>query len=441
MSRHDQSSSKFLLAAALGFVWLMGGSSLSWAQDAETRNWYKGNLHTHSFWSDGDDFPEMVADWYKQRGYHFLSLTDHNVLGTDLRWMKYDEIERRGGAEVLNKYRARFGADWVLEREATESTAYRIALRPLEQFRSLLEEPEAFLLIPGEEISDGVGRLPIHLNATNLVEELPPARGETVREAIANNVRAVAEQARRSGRSVMVHLNHPNFGWAVTPEDLAFVVEEPFFEIFNGHPAVNQLGDETRPSLEKFWDIANTLRIDRLSSPPLFGLGTDDSHNYHGVKGATPGRGWVVVRAEKLEADSLVQAMNRGDFYASSGVELRDVRFDPQANTLELEIQAVDGVEFTTQFIGTPVDYDKTWPAATDADGRTLTVQERYCPKIGTVLATATGLNPKYQLTGQELYVRAVVTSSRPHPNPSLPEQKEQAWTQPVGWEKRFREQ
>lgn len=419
------------------------GGWLGWAaaQEATTRQWYKGNLHTHSLWSDGDDFPEMVADWYKQRGYHFLSLTDHNVLGTEIRWMKHEEIERRGGAEVLSKYRARFGADWVLEREATESTAYRIALRPLSEFRGLLEEPEKFLLIPGEEISDGVGRLPIHLNATNLVEELPPARGATVREAIANNVRAVAEQARSQGREVMVHLNHPNFGWAVTPEDLAFVVEEPFFEIYNGHPAVNQLGDETRPSLEKFWDIANTLRIDRLSSPPLFGLGTDDSHNYHGVKGATPGRGWVVVRSEKLEADALVQAMNRGDFYASSGVELVDVRFDPQANTLELEIQAADGVEYTTQFIGTPVDYDKTWPAATDAEGKTLTVQERYCPKIGTVFATATGLNPKYQLTGQELYVRAVVTSSRPHANPSLPEQKEQAWTQPVGWEKRFREQ
>ncbi|HEX5831286.1 MAG TPA: hypothetical protein VFY16_09920, partial [Gemmatimonadaceae bacterium] len=42
--------------------------------------WWKGNLHTHSLWSDGDGFPDMVADWYRERGYHFLSLTDHNVL-------------------------------------------------------------------------------------------------------------------------------------------------------------------------------------------------------------------------------------------------------------------------------------------------------------------------------------------------------------------------
>jgi len=42
--------------------------------------WWKGNLHTHTLWSDGDDFPEMVVDWYKSRGYDFLALSDHNVL-------------------------------------------------------------------------------------------------------------------------------------------------------------------------------------------------------------------------------------------------------------------------------------------------------------------------------------------------------------------------
>lgn len=40
--------------------------------------WWKGNLHTHSFWSDGDEFPETIMDWYKSRGYHFAALSDHN---------------------------------------------------------------------------------------------------------------------------------------------------------------------------------------------------------------------------------------------------------------------------------------------------------------------------------------------------------------------------
>ncbi|MBS0266423.1 MAG: PHP domain-containing protein, partial [Planctomycetes bacterium] len=43
-------------------------------------HWYKGNLHTHTLWSDGDDYPEMVALWYKDNGYDFLAFTDHNTL-------------------------------------------------------------------------------------------------------------------------------------------------------------------------------------------------------------------------------------------------------------------------------------------------------------------------------------------------------------------------
>ena len=60
---------------------------------AEPR-WLKGNLHTHSFWSDGDDFPEMIADWYKGKGYQFLALTDHNVLSEGEKWIDQDRVAK-----------------------------------------------------------------------------------------------------------------------------------------------------------------------------------------------------------------------------------------------------------------------------------------------------------------------------------------------------------
>lgn len=46
--------------------------------------WYKGNLHTHSTESDGRKSPQEVVDWYKSRGYDFLSLTDHRKV-TDIK--------------------------------------------------------------------------------------------------------------------------------------------------------------------------------------------------------------------------------------------------------------------------------------------------------------------------------------------------------------------
>jgi hypothetical protein len=54
---------------------------------------------------------------------------------------------------------------------------------------------------------------------------------------------------------------------------------------------------------------------------------------------------------------------------------------------------------------------------------------------VGRVLATVEGLHPRYELTGKELYVRAVVVSSQPPADPSFEGQKAQAWSQPVGWE------
>ena len=76
-------------------------------------------------------------------------------------------------------------------------------------------------MIQGEEISDEAEGVPVHMNATNIQEVIEPQGGKTVAEAIDNNLRAVEEQAKRTGKEILVHLNHPNFGYAVTAEDIA----------------------------------------------------------------------------------------------------------------------------------------------------------------------------------------------------------------------------
>src|SRR5690606_33661001 len=142
--------------------------------------WWKGNIHTHSLWSDGNDFPEMIAEWYRTNGYNFLALSDHNILSEGVRWIKHDEIVRRGGKDALAKYRRRFGGGWV-ETRGTEGTPdFEVRLKPLEEFRPLVEERGRFLMIQGEEISDRVEGKPIHMNATNIKELVLPLGGVTV---------------------------------------------------------------------------------------------------------------------------------------------------------------------------------------------------------------------------------------------------------------------
>ena len=38
------------------------------------------NTHTHTVNSDGDSTPDEVVRWYREHGYNFLVLTDHNYL-------------------------------------------------------------------------------------------------------------------------------------------------------------------------------------------------------------------------------------------------------------------------------------------------------------------------------------------------------------------------
>jgi hypothetical protein len=199
--------------------------------------------------------------------------------------------------------------------------------------------------------------------------------------------------------------------------------------VYNGHPLVNVLGDSLHASNERIWDIVLTHRF-ASDGGPLYGLATDDSHDYHrvGTDQRNAGRGWISVRSSRLDADSLMVAMQRGDFYASTGVELMDVRRD--GARLTLAIRAVPGVTYTTQFIGTRRGWDTTTVVVRDSTGRAVT--RRYSRDVGAVLAEVRGTSPSYRFRGDELYVRARVMSSRPKANGYLPREVEMGWTQPL---------
>src|SRR5690606_24388561 len=157
--------------------------------------WHKGNLHTHSLWSDGNDFPEMVAEWYRTHDYQFLALSDHNILSEGMRWMPLSQIDKRGHAEAVKKYVERCGDDWV-EQRVNGQGAPEVRLKPLGEFRHLVEERGKFLMIQSEEMSDQVDKKPLHINVTNIKELIRPLGGTTMREAMAADLRAVEEQER-----------------------------------------------------------------------------------------------------------------------------------------------------------------------------------------------------------------------------------------------------
>jgi hypothetical protein len=447
-------SSLFTLVTLLSVVVLppamsaQGQNQTVPAPPADSR-WFKGNLHTHSLWSDGDDYPEMIADWYKREGYHFLGISDHNVLQQGQRWLELKapvsiagNVNRRGGGPVLEKYLRRFGPDWVELRE--EGGKRSVRLKPLDEYQPLLNEPGRFLMIPSEEISSSWKRArtantpegsgPVHINVTNPREFIPPVVADNAVEVMDRVVDAVMAQREKTGQPMFAHINHPNFRWGVTAEELMQVKQERFFEVYNGHPGVNNEGDATHLSMDAMWDAMLTRRLTELNLPVVFGVAVDDSHHYHemAIGKSNSGRGWVMVRAKHLTAESIIKAMEEGDYYSTSGVTLNDVKRGK--HRLGVSIKAEPGVTYRTRFIGTRKGASlasEMIPPPAGEQQRTLP-HRRYSDDIGAVLSEVEGTKASYTLKGDEIYVRAKVISSKPKVNGSVTGEFETAWIQPL---------
>ncbi|MBI4616456.1 MAG: histidinol-phosphatase [Planctomycetes bacterium] len=401
-----------LLAALFSLAALPARADDPPSKETGELSWYKGNTHTHTLWSDGDAAPEVAADWYKAHGYDFLVLSDHNILSEGERWVPVGEEKKdRVRPGELARLAERFGSEWVETREVERRREMR--LKTLAELRAAFEEPGRFLFLQGEEISDRFDGRPIHLGAVNIERLIRPQGGSSVQDVIRRNLEATMREAERSGRPALVHVNHPNFVWAVTPDDIAQVLEERFFEVHNGHPKVHNEGDEHHPGMEETWDHVLAQRLGVLGGEPLYGLATDDAHNYFadGPQRSNPGRGWIMVRAAALSADDLIRALRAGDFYASSGVDLEDVVAGPESLTVKIATRP--GVSYVTRFVGTRL-----------VDGK--------IGKEGEILAESRDARAAYRFAGDELYVRAVVVSDRRRPNGYPGDDIEKAWVQPV---------
>ncbi|WP_200975082.1 histidinol-phosphatase [Echinicola sp. 20G] len=395
------------LKLLLGLCFLLSCTPNTKEEAGSSKVWYKGNLHTHSYWSDGDDYPEMIMDWYKSHGYDFAVLSDHNTLAEGERWKLIPKSPTHEMA--FEKYFKKYGDEWV---EYREDSAGRIEvkLKTLEEYRQMFEEEGEFLIVQSEEISDSFDKKPLHMNVTNIQHVLQPQGGSSVSDVLQRNLDKVKAQRDSIGQPMFMHINHPNFIWAITPEDIMDLNGERFFEVYNGHPMVNNYGDSLRPSMEVLWDMVQVAYL-KDEKPLIYGLAVDDAHNYHVFNGSNsnPGRGWVMVRADELSPDALVEAMERGDFYASTGVVLEDIVF--KNGKLEVFIQKEEGVSYTVQFFGTK----KSDPE-----------------KSGILLKEENGLQASYTLQADDLYVRAKIVSSKPKENPYQVGDVETAWTQPV---------
>jgi hypothetical protein len=253
--------------------------------------WVKGNTHAHSTLSDGNVPPEAAAKWYRDHGYDFLVLTDHNKLA------------------------------------------------PPEVFTACSDD--RFLLIPGEEVTTGKGGdiYAVHLNALGVKQALAPINAATTAETLLAN----AEMIRAAGATVQ--LNHPMY-FLKAAEAMSKLPDPFLIEVYNHSVGATPAGPLAGAIFERAWDAALT------AGRKAWGVASDDTHNYTGGPGSPgrPGGGWVMVHVQRLAADDILKSLDAGDFYASSGVEVEEWAFADGA--VRLRAKPVAGVTYTVRFIG-----------------------------------------------------------------------------------------
>ena len=258
--------------------------------DVRGMRWFKGNTHAHTTNSDGDSPPDVVARWYRDHGYHFLVLSDHNVF-TDPRTLA-----------------------------------------------SLVDS--TFLLIPGEELTSSYEKKPIHVNGLDVPGVIAPRTDSTLVGTVQKNVDAVREV------NGVPHINHPNYVWAISKEALSLIQRNRLIEIFNGHPLVNNVSAGGADGMEEVWDHLLTR------GRRVYGIAVDDAHSFKEFSKAlaNPGRGWISIRARTLNTAELMRNLEQGLFYASTGVELDDVIVT--ATSMEVRVRPNRDFRYTIEFIG-----------------------------------------------------------------------------------------
>lgn len=293
----------------------------------------RGNIHAHSNWSDGDRPPRDVYVWYRNHGFSFVALTDHNT-------------------------------------------------RASPQTFKALEKP-TFVIIAGEELTMSVQRTRVHVNGLCTKKTIGGGKHPSIRSALVHAIEYVHAQGG------IALINHPNFDWALTANDIRDASGAELLEIYSSHPDVPTDGDAEHPSQEAIWE---TL-LDQGET--IGSVAVDDAHYFNtdklkAVNPAKPGIGWIEVFASTLDRNVLCEALRTKQLYSSSGASLSRIRVTADSFSVWPKEAGA-----TVEFIGD--------------GGKVFEKKER--GKDGETT---------YQLRGTERYVRARIT---------LPDGKK-AWTQ-----------
>lgn len=386
--------------------------------------WYRCNFHNHSQWSDGKDLIDCTCRAYKQKGYHFFCPSDHNIFQADkLRFdgfcfnhtpapeflpefqgetSLWKRVSPNNGWPLLTEEHLAFAEQQygVKVRSKVVNGVKYVRMTPFAEVQQQVSEPGQFLMVPGFEQTgrDSTG-CEIHMNFVNVESTFDYIVTDSGEETIRQTLKKGRELYDGTGKPYIFTTNHPlwrYYDWG--PSALMNNPEVRYLELNNneisGPPA---LPGAWTP--ESFVDIINAYRITH-DQQLVYVTGTDDSH---GIRSNAAFAHWQVVRAPELTVEAIFAAMERGDYYTSSGADFEDIQFD--GKTLTVKAVAEPGARYQIEFFGTKKGYDDSVRYAEVQEPPRKV--ELYSDQIGQKLLSVDGTKASYTLQSDDLYVRA----------------------------------
>lgn len=266
-------------------------------------NFYKANLHMHTTISDGKMTVEEVKKAYLEKGYSIVAFTDHELM-VPHNDLTDDNFLAITSTEII--------IDQGIEKDWAFNKTYHLNLYSEEKNKNIFSTFDKRIIwfkdyeqYISEEQDKICYQREYNIDAVNKVIQL--AKDE----------------------KCLVSFNHPvwslqNYSDYIGLKGLWGV------EWLNG--ACTRMGyyDTMQP-------IDDLLRM----GEKVFPLATDDAHNIDDCF-----RGFVMVKANKLEYDDVYEALEKGNFYSSSRPEIKELYIED--NVLYIKTSPARQIYFTT---------------------------------------------------------------------------------------------
>jgi len=277
----------------------------------ENGNFYKANLHCHTTLSDGKGTTEEVKEIYKRHGYSVVAFTDHNIQIPHPELADPDFLPLTGTEYNINSegYPGK-------NRECKTTHLCLIATRDDIKYQVCYTDSYV-----------------IHGGAAEHKAEsmINPDEPDFNREYTTECTNEMIRRGREAG--YFVTYNHPTWSQQNYTDYMPL----------EGLNAMEMMNYDCWTS--GYAEYNSRVYDDMIKGgKKLYCIYADDNHNKfpEGDPHFDSCGGWVMIKADKLEYNTIGQALLDGNFYSSSGPEIKALWFED--NKVHIECSPVKRV-------------------------------------------------------------------------------------------------